>query len=194
VIVEITTRTDYYRFEDRLRTAGFENHQEDGVICRFRQPDSDLLLDVMPTEASIIGFENRWQKEAFPHAISFALPSGRRIQAVPATYLLATKVEAFRSRGKGDLYGSRDFEDVVSLIDGREELADELAAAPAELRMYVAEQLGELSRKDVFNAAAEGALRGGPESRERFRLVVKPRIEAIAGRSWRPGESTDRDA
>jgi len=62
VIVEITTRRDYYRFESRLREAGFRNHPEDGVICRFKQPESDLLLDVMPTEASILGFENRWQK------------------------------------------------------------------------------------------------------------------------------------
>ncbi|MGV1050235.1 MAG: nucleotidyl transferase AbiEii/AbiGii toxin family protein [Solirubrobacterales bacterium] len=134
VIVEITTRRDYYRFESRLREAGFQNHEEDGVICRFKQPDADLLLDVMPTEASILGFENRWQKEAFPRAVPFVLPSGGRIQVVPPVYLLATKLEAFCSRGEGDLYGSRDFEDVVSLIDGREELADALAVAPRRSR------------------------------------------------------------
>jgi UDP-glucose 4-epimerase len=38
----------------------------------------------------------------------------------PPAYLLATKLEAFRSRGKDDLYGSRDFEDIIALIDGRE--------------------------------------------------------------------------
>ena len=54
----------------------------------------------MPTEASILGFENRWQKEAFPHAAEVTLPSGRSIRAVPPPYLLATKWEAFRSRGK----------------------------------------------------------------------------------------------
>jgi hypothetical protein len=180
VIVEITTRRDYYRFESRLRQSGFQNHEEDGVICRFKQPDSDLLLDVMPTEASILGFENHWQKEAFPRAVSLALPSGVSIQVIPAVYLLATKLEAFRSRGKGDLYGSRDFEDVVSLIDGREELADELTVAPAELRAYVAEQLTELSQAETFDAAVEGALKGGSENRERFELVARPRIATIA--------------
>ncbi len=51
VIVEITTRRDYYRFEKQVRHAGLENDQESGVICRFKHPDSGLVLDVMPTEA-----------------------------------------------------------------------------------------------------------------------------------------------
>lgn len=38
VIVEVLTRQDYYRLEERLREAGFENDQESGLICRFRYP------------------------------------------------------------------------------------------------------------------------------------------------------------
>lgn len=179
VIVEITTRMAYYRFEDRLRRAGFSNEEDDGVICRFRHRDSGLLLDAMPTETSILGFDSRWQNEAFPHAVAVVLPSGSPIRAVPPTYLLATKLEAFHARGKGDLYGSRDFEDVIALIDSREELVGEMATAAAELREFVSRQLGELLRHEAFEFAAEGALKGGVETRERFELVVRPRIEAI---------------
>jgi hypothetical protein len=82
VVVEVTTRQDYYRLEERLRGLGFENDQESGVICRFRRPESKLLLDVMPTEASILGFENRWQAESFSHAVEVALPKGQRIRAL----------------------------------------------------------------------------------------------------------------
>lgn len=179
VIVEITTRTAYYRFEERLRGIGFLNEEDDGVICRFRHRDSGLLLDAMPTDASILGFENRWQTEAFPHAVAVVLPSGRSIRAVPPTYLLATKLEAFRSRGKGDLYGSRDFEDVIVLVDSRKELVGEMAAAAPGLRDFSSEQLGELLRHEVFESAAEGVLKGGAETRERFEHVVRPRIDAI---------------
>lgn len=98
---------------------------------------------------------------------------------MPPPYLVATKLEAFGSRGKGDLYGSRDFEDVVALIDGREELVGELTQAPEELRSYVAKQLRALARRGTFDAAAEGALRGGPETEERFQIVLRPRIEEI---------------
>jgi Nucleotidyl transferase AbiEii toxin, Type IV TA system len=181
VIVEITTTRDYHRFEKRVRERGLENDQRSGVICRFKHPDSGLLLDVMPTEASILGFENRWQGEAFPRAVEVVLPSGKSIQAIPPPYLLATKLEAFRTRGKGDLYGSRDFGDVVALIDGREELTAEVANAPAALREYVAGQLNELSQHPVFDSGLEGALPSSPETQTRVELVIRPRIVAIVG-------------
>lgn len=76
VIVEVTTRAEYYRFEERIRSVGFENDAASRVICRFRHHESGLVLDVMPTEASILGFENRWQKEAFAHAVETSLPTG----------------------------------------------------------------------------------------------------------------------
>lgn len=179
VIVEITTRSDYYRFEKRVRHAGLENDQESGVICRFKHPDSGLLLDVMPTEASILGFENRWQAEAFPHAIEVQLPSDQIIRVIPPAYLLATKLEAFRTRGKEDFYGSRDFSDVVALVDGREELLDEVAEAPEPLRVYLAGQLEELSGHPAFDNGLEGALPSGPETQERVELVIRPRISTI---------------
>ncbi len=68
VVVEIATRTAYYRFEERLRAIGFANEPRGGVMCRFRHRDFGVVVDAMPTEAQILGFENRWQKEAFPHA------------------------------------------------------------------------------------------------------------------------------
>jgi hypothetical protein len=186
VIAEITTTRDYHRFERRVRKLGLENDQQSGVICRFKHPDSGLLLDVMPTETSILGFENRWQGKAFPHAVEVALPSGKSIRAIPPPYLLATKLEAFKTRGKGDLYGSRDFGDVVALIDGREELTAEMAAAPASLREYVADQFNELSRHPVFDNGLEGALPSSPETRARVEMVIRPRIATIVDTGNQP--------
>jgi hypothetical protein len=183
VIVEVTSRSGYYRFEDRLRELGFVNDQGD-VICRFRHPAEDLILDVMPTEATILGFENHWQKESFPHAVPVELPSGRTIRAVPPHFLLATKLEALSSRGEGDLFRSHDFEDLITLIDRREELVEEVHAAPVELREFVATGFADLLRHRDFDPAGEGALAGGPETQERFERIVRPRIEAIVeGRS-----------
>jgi hypothetical protein len=183
VIVEVASRSEYYQFEDRLRELGFVNDQG-GVICRFRHSADDLILDVMPTEATILGFENHWQKESFPHAVPVELPSGRTIRAVPPAYLLATKLEAFRSRGEGDLFVSHDFEDLITLIDRREELVAEVHAAPGELRKFAATEFADLLHHRYFDPAGEGALAGGPETQARFEQIVKPRIEAIVdGRS-----------
>lgn len=179
VIVEITTRREYHRFEKRLRTLGLEHDTGSGVICRFKEPGSELLLDVMPTEASILGFENRWQAEAFSHSVSRSLPSGQEIRAIPPPFLLATKLEAFDSRGEEDFYGSRDFSDAVALIDGREELIAEIAAAPPSLRKYIADRFLDLAQNPRFENGVEGALAAGPEARERFELVVQPRITSL---------------
>jgi hypothetical protein len=179
VVVEITSRREYYRFEKRVRAAGFENDAESGVICRFKHPSSGLLLDVMPTEASILGFENRWQAEAFSHAVTMALPSGQEIRAIPPAFLVATKLEAFSTRGKSDFLASRDFGDVVTLVDGREELAEEIAVAPESVRAYVGAQLEELSRHRDFDRGLEGALPSSPEARERVDLVIWPRVREI---------------
>jgi hypothetical protein len=107
------------------------------------------------------------------------------IRAVPPAYLLATKLEAFGSGGKGDLLWSRDFEDVITLADRREELVEEVRTAPGELRAYIALELGALLAHDDFDSAAEGALTGGPETQAWFEVVVRPRVEAIvaAGRA-----------
>jgi hypothetical protein len=100
VVAEITTLSSFHRFEERLRGAGFENDRDSNMICRFRHSRSRLLLDVLPTEAQILGFENRWQRVAFSQATEFFLPSDQPIRVIPPAYLLATKLEAFASRGK----------------------------------------------------------------------------------------------
>ncbi len=41
------------------------------------------------------------------------------IRIVTAPYFLATKLDAFRGRGKGDYFGSNDLEDIVAVVDGR---------------------------------------------------------------------------
>jgi len=121
-----------------------------GVICRFRHMKTDLILDVLPTKASILGFENRWQAEAFTHAEQVELDSGRAIRAIPPPFLLATKLEAFEGRGKLDFYESRDYEDIVRLIDGRAELPEEVATAPQGVRDYISQQLETASKRDQF--------------------------------------------
>lgn len=43
VVVEVTTRSAFYAFEQRLRSLGFAEDQEDGVICRWRHDETGLI-------------------------------------------------------------------------------------------------------------------------------------------------------
>jgi len=181
VIVEVVTRGAFYDFERRLRDRRFAEDQESGVICRWRHAATGLILDAMPANANILGFENRWQAAALPHAIARELPSGAAIRAVSPPYLLATKLEAFASRGRQDFLGSRDFADVIALLDGREELVAEVAAADDEVRTYLVSRIAELSAAPRFADGIAGALLPDAASQERAELVVLPALRAIAG-------------
>jgi nucleotidyltransferase AbiEii toxin of type IV toxin-antitoxin system len=186
VIVEVTTRSAFHEFEAKLRARGFTEDQEDGVICRWRHHESGLILDAMPTHADIIGFENRWQAEALPHAIERELPSGARIRAVSPPYLLATKLEAFKGRGHGDFLGSRDFADIVALLDGRAELTTEVAAAPRDVRRYLGEETRRLLNASRLLDGLAGAMRPDATSQERVDDVILPALHDIGDQAQRP--------
>jgi hypothetical protein len=68
--------------------------------------------------------------------------------------------EAFNSRGGGDFLLSHDLEDIVTVIDGRSALADEVQRSPEELRAYIAEQMRSLEQAPGFLDALAGHLPG----------------------------------
>jgi hypothetical protein len=186
VIVEVFARPDYHRFEQRLRDLRFREDQESGVICRWTHRDSDLILDAMPADPEILGFQNRWQRKSLPHAVSVELPSDRVIRAVPPAYLLATKLEAFAGRGAGDFLGSRDFSDIVALVDGREEIVADVVAAEDDLRAYIASELARLMEDVRFDDGLAGHLDPDPGSQGRIDEIVMPRIGVLVGVSETP--------
>ncbi len=179
VVVEVTTRTGFHDFEACLRTRRFYQDQEDDVICRWRHPRG-LILDAMPSDPSILGFANRWQGAAIPHAINRKLPSGAMIRAASPPYLLATKLEAFQGRGNRDFLGSRDFADIIALVDGREELVDEVAQAPADVRNYASAELTDLLRDPRFADGLFGALQPDSTGQARADAIILPRLRAIS--------------
>jgi hypothetical protein len=184
-VLQVQTHAGLHAFEQRLRATGFREDHQSNVICRWRYRSGsadELILDVMPAEGRLLGFANRWQAEALPHGVDRALPSGATIRAVSPPFLVATKIEAFRSRGGGDHLVSRDLEDVVSLTDGRAELVDEIRRAPEAVGRYLAGEVSKLLKDVGFLRAVPGFLRPDAASQARATEVVLPRLRAIAGR------------
>jgi predicted nucleotidyltransferase len=177
VIVEVATRADYHAFEERLRAVGLADDGE--VICRWQHRESGLILDAMPTDAALLGFENRWQRESFSFAEAVELPSGSRIRAVSPPFLVATKVEAHLGRAHNDLMGSRDFADIVALVDGRAELGAEIRSAPLELRSYLRVSLARLLDEDRILDGVQAQLLPDAASQARAEAVVLPRMRVI---------------
>jgi predicted nucleotidyltransferase len=179
VICEVASRADYYRLGDRLRGRGLREAADERVICRWRSVEPRLVIDVMPTAPEILGFSNKWYGHAISTAATVELASGATLKAASPVLLAATKLCAWRGRGRGDLLGSLDVHDLLTLVNGRPELVNELEAASTDLRSYVRDELRALRHDPYFAYAVEGALAGyGATAIERARLVSR-RIDAI---------------
>ena len=72
VIVEITSRFEYYKLEEMLRELGFTHSMDpDEPICRWII--DDVKVDVMPTDEKILGFSNRWHSKAIDNSIEIEI-------------------------------------------------------------------------------------------------------------------------
>jgi hypothetical protein len=78
------------------------------------------------------------------------LPEGPSIRVISAPYFLATKMEAFRGRGKMDFQASHDLEDFVAVIEGRENIVNEIAESPRDVRDYLAQAAKGLLAESRF--------------------------------------------
>lgn len=109
-VVELASRVKYHDLEQELRSLGFKHPILPGApICRWEY--SGISVDVMPTEGKVLGFNNRWYAEGIANTRKAELPDGQQIEIFSVPYLLASKIEAFGDRGRGDFLGSRDIED-----------------------------------------------------------------------------------
>ena len=116
------------------------------------------MVDIMPTDEKILGFSSRWYKELFKEAQSFNLCEDFEIKLITMPYLLATKLEAFLGRGGGDYLGSHDLDDIVTLLDGRENVLDDILSATKDIRGYLKLHFSGLLSQPKFISSLEGHL------------------------------------
>lgn len=169
------SRAMFHRIEEAVAARGFARDVSSDVICRWVHKASGVLFDLMPVQPEVLGFSNRWYPYALETAVSVNLGQDVTIRRASAVAFVATKLEAFASRGGGDFMSSHDLEDVLNIVDGREELADEMAAAPAELRQAVAAALTQLLRNQDFANVLPGLI----AEQERADLVME-RLRALS--------------
>ncbi|VAX09705.1 hypothetical protein MNBD_GAMMA25-1231 [hydrothermal vent metagenome] len=91
MVVDVASLADYYKIEEQLREFGFTQSMDDqGVICRWIKNAQQIMIN------------------------------GININHITAPIFIATKLDAFLSRGKADYLLNHDLEDLISVVDGRE--------------------------------------------------------------------------
>jgi hypothetical protein len=170
-IIQIGADPEFTRLENRLRELGFRNSREkDAPVCRW--VNENLILDLMPTDPSILGFSNQWYRPAFDHAETIRIEQ-YQIRVITAPYFLATKLEAFHGRGKNDYRSSHDLEDILTVIDGRTEITKEVSTVEPKLRQYLRSEFQSLLETRDFLEALPGHLQPDAASQQRASLVIE---------------------
>lgn len=174
LIVDLVGQAQWAQLQEELRQKGFTESPEDDVICRMRL--GGLKVDFMPDDERILGFSNRWYSKGIATALHHPLSETLNIKRLTPEMFLATKLEAYLGRGNNDILGSHDMEDILLVVDGRDELVAEILALDEEARRYIAEQFRALLKHDDFDHFLAGNIKG-PEGRVD---LVRERFVAIS--------------
>lgn len=176
-ITDVLSLVHYHQLEKKLISHGFKKSIQDDVICRWHY--EDVILDVMPTDENILGFGNRWYKAAIKENLVHHIAHDLSLKSVTAPYFLATKFEAFKGRGNNDYYMSHDFEDIISVIDGRTQIVNEVKNTDMTLKNYLQEIFSELLINEHFLSALPGHINYGSSTHDRTNMVLD-RIKQMA--------------
>jgi len=179
VIVEIVTTRRYSEVEAELRALKFD-HDMSPKAPRCRWILEGITVDIMPVEGGPLGLNTVWFAEALASALERTFGAVKlRLISPPA--FLATKIAAFDDRGGNDCYGSHDLEDLLTVIDGRRDIVNEVKCAPEGVAVYIADFFREMLDKPVFLEALSGHLPADAANQARL-PGLRQKLRTLAGR------------
>jgi GrpB-like predicted nucleotidyltransferase (UPF0157 family) len=174
VIVAAVTYIQFTDLEHKLRALGFQHDTSQGApVCRWIV--DGCLVDIMPQEPANLGMNTRW----FPEALRLSVPKdfgeGCSAHVVTPALFLATKLEAFKDRGKQDFYASHDLEDIFTLVDGRADIVADVTGTDTAVKQFVIAGFKEIHSHAYFRDALVSHI-----SEPLRQPIVQQRFEAVA--------------
>lgn len=150
-----------------LRDRKFVNVIESGVICRWTY--NGETVDIMPDIDSILGFTNKWYRPGYRHRVEIKIEDDLTIYILPTLYYIATKIEAVKGRGGEDLRFSHDFEDLIYVLNNRQDIADLFNKEKnSDLKEYVSSFAKEILLRQNYREEIECMLPYGDYDRETY--------------------------
>jgi len=135
VLIEIGSYVEYIKIQEQLTAIGFSVDHHAKVTCRYKY--QGLTVDVMPTDEAALGFSNKWYKRGFASLISYQIDERTSVNIFSPPHFIASKLEAFKGRGKNNGITSHDFEDIVFVLDNRKSIWQELSETEEDLKKYL---------------------------------------------------------
>lgn len=137
ITFEIRSLNELENIRLKLIEKGFYQSSDDEVICRFHF--DDILVDVMSTSAVGWAPANEWFSAGFKDRNIIELDN-EKIQILPYVYFLATKFSAYLGRGNNDPIMSKDYEDIVYLLNYTTNLTEHILNGNKEVQLFLRDQ------------------------------------------------------
>jgi len=135
VVSELAHYGEYATLQEKLLAAGFNPDHESKVICRYKY--KGIIVDIMPDNAGIIGFTNRWYKEGIKNAVLYRIDESLEIRIFSSPFYVASKIQAYLQRGARDKRLSTDFEDIIYVVENRKELIEEVNSSHDPVKEFL---------------------------------------------------------
>lgn len=178
VIISVAANRRYSEIEEMMRRLKFEHDMSEGAPkCRWLL--GGTVVDIMPTDGAEMGLNTKGFPEALATAKERTIRGDVRLRLISAPAFLALKLAAFADRGKNDHLGSHDLEDMLTIIDGREQIIEETRTTPMVLRQSIRDGIRALNGITDFQDSLAGALPSDDASQARLPALRK-KLERLA--------------
>lgn len=152
ISVQISSYAEMNQLSEKLATKGVYPAVDQKVIYRYEY--KDILIDFIPYEKTPLGPTNSWLKPGFNKAYKIAV-GDQTIKILPVNYYIATKWEAYKSRGGSDPRMSHDFEDIIYVLDNNIEVVENIKNSDSVLMSFLKEMASEILQNPSRNEIIE---------------------------------------
>lgn len=159
--------------QERLAEKGFYPDPHGQSICSYKY--RNIPVDIMSTDDGPLGPSNRWYREGFKNLWTVNAKA-QEIQILSAPCYLATKFEAFNSRGK-DYRTSHDIEDIINILDYRTSIVEEVLEAEKNILLFLREQFQIIIQKGLLDEVLLAHIH--PIMQEERLDMVKAKLEQM---------------
>lgn len=173
ISVQISTYSQMDELREKLALKKIYPAPSEKIMYRYSY--EDILIDFIPFEETILGPTNSWLKPGFEKA--YPVNIGEiEIKILPVSLFIATKWEAFKSRGN-DPRTSHDFEDIIYIIDNNLEVVEDIRNANKDVQNFLKEMSNEILNHNSRNEIIECHI--NPFSANERREIVIAKLNEI---------------
>ncbi len=173
ISVQISTYSQMDELREKLALKKIYPAPSEKIMYRYSY--EDILIDFIPFEETILGPTNSWLKPGFEKA--YPVNIGEiEIKILPVSLFLATKWEAYKSRGN-DPRTSHDFEDIIYIVDNNLEVVEDIRNANKDVQNFLKEMSTEILNHNSRNEIIECHI--NPFSANERREIVIAKLNEI---------------